>query len=196
MFIINGLLLGLSTGIFCLSWCIPIYAPLLLVEKRKVKTSLWVFLKFSLGRLTGYILFGAAVGFLGSKISGNIFQLVINLSMILLAGLMITYAFGLTIPQSKFCKIYKKIKPAFWLGFLTGINVCPPFLLALTQGLASAEVIKSILFFIMFFLGTTFYIFPFTFLSFFSNKKILRQIAQISAVIIGLVFLIQALLRL
>ena len=188
--LINGLLLGLSTGIFCLSYCVPIYIPLLLAEKRD-KTQIWrVFLKFTLGRLIAYIIFGAVVGYLGTRLSGAFFQKTISAAMIILALTLIAYSLGLTIPQSKFCHYFKKIRVPFLLGFLTGINICPPFLLALTYGFKSGGVIDGILFFTAFFVGTTIYTAPFTFAGHLSQNKILRQIGTLSAFLVGIIFLI------
>lgn len=188
--LINGLLLGLSTGIFCLSYCLPIYIPLLLVEKRNKIQIWWVFLKFTLGRLIAYIIFGAVVGYLGSQLTGVFFQKTISLAMVVLALIMIAYSLGLTIPQSKLCHYFKKIKVPFWLGFFTGINICPPFLLALSYGFKAGGIISGILFFTAFFIGTTIYTAPFTFAGYLSQNKILRQIGAFSTFLVGIIFLI------
>ncbi len=188
--LINGLLLGLSTGIFCLSYCIPIYVPLLLTEERNKIQIWWVFLKFTLGRLIAYIIFGAIVGWAGSQLTGVLFQKAVSAAMILLAVILIAYSLGLTIPQSKFCHYLKKIKVPFWLGFFTGINICPPFLLALTYGFKTEGIISGILFFSAFFLGTTIYTAPFTFTGLLSQNKILRQIGTFSAFLVGIIFLV------
>ena len=62
MFIVNGFLLGLTTGVFCLTWCIPALLPLILSKGRKIKQSFFLFFEFTFGRLIGYILFGGLVG--------------------------------------------------------------------------------------------------------------------------------------
>ncbi len=188
--LINGFLLGLSTGIFCLSYCLPIYIPLLIVEKYDKIQIWWVFLKFTLGRLIAYIIFGAIVGYLGNRLTGLLFQKTISLAMIILALLIIAYSLGLTIPQSKFCFYFRKIKVPFWVGFLTGINICPPFLLALSYGFTTGGIISGILFFFAFFVGTTLYTAPFTFAGYLSQNKILRQIGTFSAFLVGIIFLI------
>jgi sulfite exporter TauE/SafE len=191
--IIKGILLGLSTGIFCLSWCVPIYTPLLL-STPKSKKEIWLaFLKFSLGRLIAYLLFGLVVGYLSSFLTSLIVSQVISWAIVILAILMIFYALGLTVPKSKFCHVFKKTKVLFWAGFLTGINVCPPFLLAVTSGLKTGEVISGALYFFAFFIGTSVYLIPITFLGYFSKLKLLNQIATYSAILVGLIFLIYGL---
>ena len=191
--IIKGLLLGLSTGIFCLSWCIPIYTPLLLSSKRS-KKEIWLgFIKFSLGRLIAYAIFGMIVGFLGNLLTSPFVSKIISWAIIILAVLMIVYALGLTVSKTKLCRLCKKTKILFWAGFLTGINICPPFLLAITSGLKTGEVISGILYFLAFFIGTTIYLIPFTLLGYFTKLKLLNQIATYSALLVGIIFLIYGL---
>lgn len=187
--IFKGLLLGLSTGLFCLSWCVPIYTPLLLSTQKSIREIWLAFVKFSLGRLLAYIIFGAVVGYLSEFIIGGIFSKIISWSIIIIALLMIGYGFGLTIPKSKFCQRIKKMKILFWAGFLTGINVCPPFMLAVVSGLKSGNVISGILYFLFFFIGTSVYLVPLTFLGYFNKLKILNKIATYSAILVGIIFL-------
>lgn len=191
--IIKGILLGLSTGIFCLSWCVPVYTPLLLATVKSKKEIWLAFVKFSLGRLAAYMIFGALVGYFSEKISGLLVSKAINWAIIVLAVLMISYALGLTVPHSKLCRIIKKVKVLFWAGFLTGINICPPFLLAITSGLKSGEVMNGVLYFFSFFIGTTVYLIPITFLGYLTKQKTLNQIATYSAILVGLIFLIYGL---
>jgi len=53
-----GFLAGLSVGITCISLCLPVFLPVLLSQKRSLKESWLAVLKFSLGRLSGYLFFG------------------------------------------------------------------------------------------------------------------------------------------
>ncbi len=191
--IIKGLLLGLSTGIFCLSWCIPVYIPLLLSTQRSKKEIWLAFIKFSLGRLIAYLLFGLIVGYLSSFLTGSIVSKVVSWAIIILAILMIFYALGLAVPKSKFCHVFKKTKVLFWAGFLTGINICPPFLLAVTSGFKTGQVIWGMLYFLAFFIGTSIYLIPITLLGYFSKLKLLNKIATYSAILVGLIFLIYGL---
>lgn len=48
----------------------------------------------------------------------------------------------------------------FILGFLTGINVCPPFILAFSDAAFFTDIFSSILYFIAFFIGTAIYFMP------------------------------------
>lgn len=190
MNLINGLLLGLSTGVFCFSYCAPIFLPQLISEKDKYKG--WsVFLKFNLGRLLAYAIFGAVFGWLGSQVHAQFLQNFTRPIMIVLSILLILYGLGLTLPKLRWCAWIKKAQLPFISGFLLGINICPPFLLALTYNFQQAGVISGIIFFIMFFIGTTIYLIPLTFFGILSKTKWIRQSARLAAIIIGFVFLIQ-----
>lgn len=191
MFILNGFLLGLSTGVFCLSLCAPVFIPLILVEKRDKKEIFWVFGKFTAGRLIAYLIFGAIAGYWGEKLNNKYLEGYISLAIIFLALLILFYSFGLLKKKGRLCALLKQIKLPFLFGFLTGINICPPFLLALSYSFKMADIGKSVLFFLMFFLATSLYIFPFTFLGFLGEFQNIRKIARVAGVVVGVVFLIQ-----
>jgi len=190
MNLFNGLLLGLSTGIFCLSYCAPIFLPQLLSQTDKLKG--WgVFLKFNSGRLLAYIIFGALFGWLGAQIHAQFLQNSVRWVIIILATLLILYGLGLSLPKLKWCAWTKKIQLPFISGFLLGINICPPFLLAVTHNFQIGGILNGIIFFIMFFIGTTVYLIPLTFLGHFSHIGWLHQAGRIAAIAVGLIFLFQ-----
>ena len=147
MTIIPGFLTGLSVGVYCLGICLPIFIPILLAEKRKTKESFWLILEFSLGRLLGYLLFGFIVGYLGMVVQSRMIHQIVRLSTSLMGVLMIGYSLGLTSWWGhKACKtFFHKLKIPILLGFLTGINVCPPFLASLTYVFNLQSVLLGVL---------------------------------------------------
>ncbi len=193
MFIINGFLLGLATGVFCLTWCGPVLTSLILTEKRKIKQSFFLFFKFIFGRLIGYILFGGLIGYLGLKIESEIVRKANLGALVFLAVLLIFYGVGWLKQKKLFCQFFKKIKFPFVAGFLTGVNICPPFLIALTYVFDVGGISEGILFFISFFVATCLYLVPFVFLGFLSSKKVFQRIAQVIAILAGTIFLIYGL---
>lgn len=68
--------------------------------------------------------------------------------MILLSVLMLVFVAVKKWPHFGLCSLSKKYMnyPAFF-GFLKGINVCPPFLLAMSAALSYASIAGSILLF-------------------------------------------------
>ena len=197
MTIIPGFLTGLSVGVYCLGICLPIFIPILLAEKRKTKESFWLILEFSFGRLLGYLLFGFIVGYLGVVVQSKIIHQTVRLSTSLMGVLMIGYSLGLTSWWGhKACKrFFHKTKIPILLGFLTGINVCPPFLASLTYVFNLQSTLLGSLYFLFFFLGTSVYIVPLAFLGVFSQQTIFQKIARISGVLVGGYFLLGVLLK-
>jgi ABC-type nickel/cobalt efflux system permease component RcnA len=74
-------------------------------------------------------------------------------------------------------------------GFATGLNICPPFLLAITGAMETGDIARSALFFIMFFLGTAIYFIPLPFIGFFRKQAALRIIGKFAAILAGIIYL-------
>lgn len=188
---IQPFLLGLSSGMFCLAYCVPFIAPYMVFEERKSREDFKVILKFISGRFIGYLLFGAIFGYLGEKINSSIIDLLLIISLMVLALILIFYAFGLMKEKRNFC-FGPKIKNSapLIMGFLMGINICPPFLMSLGYIFTMHNWLKGIIFFFFFFLATNVYFLPLTFLGFLNGMKEFRELARISGVIVGIMFLI------
>jgi sulfite exporter TauE/SafE len=191
-FFIQPFLLGISTGIFCFTYCVPFIAPYLASEERKLGKNFRIILQFIFGRLGGYILFGAIFGYLGERISNQAVNLILIFSLIVLSVVLIIYALGFLKPKGIFCSVkYIKFreKSPLLMGFLMGINICPPFLMSLAYVFSLHSAFRGIIYFLMFFLGTTLYFLPVTFLGFLGKMKEFRLIARIAGLIVGFAFL-------
>lgn len=186
--IIKALLLGLSTGIFCLSYCLPVIVPLILAQERQARQTWWLVGKFAAGRLFGYLLFGALVGYLGLKIQSPLIHYLVWWAVIILAVILIFYALGLLKPKSFFCQYFRKTGNPWLLGFLVGLNICPPFLVALTYGFNLANIWQGIILFSSFFVGTTIFLLPVGFLGELSRRDFLRRVGQVAALLSGVVY--------
>lgn len=193
--IINALLLGLSTGIFCLTYCLPVIVPLVLSKEQKTRESFWLVAKFAAGRLLGYLLFGALVGYLGLKVQSKLVHNLTWLALIILAILLIFYALGFLKQRWSLCHYFKKINQPWLFGFLVGLNICPPFLLALTYSFNLANIWQGMIFFLSFFVGTTLFILPAGFLGTLTHKSFFRQIGQVAALLSGVIYLIYGLTK-
>lgn len=188
----EAVLLGLSTGLYCLGYCMPVLFPLFMANKQpSFYNRFLLMLKFSGGRLLAYMAFGAIVGYAGAAISNPLIQKFISLSVIIMALLLIFYGLSKSTSGS-ICFVNNKFIRIKWpviFGFLSGFNICPPFLLALSYVSSIGEVYKGIYFFIVFFIVTNLYLFPLIFAGYFSIYKSIRWIARASAVMSGLLFL-------
>ncbi len=184
--ILNALMLGLSTGAFCMGTCAPVLMGLLLsrAEKgwRQNTASLALFF---LGRFLAYILF-AVISFGIGEIfrGGRLFSTVLlPAGEILLGLLMLIYSIHTHFPHLTLCGITLRWQesrwPLFAAGFFTGMNLCPPFLMAVGMAAESASVWDSILFFAVFFMATSLYLLPFVFSGMAARFILIRSAARI-----------------
>jgi hypothetical protein len=141
---------------------------------------------FLSGRLIAYLLFGAASHLAGHMLGHRTVFMngVLPLGELLLGGLMLGHALGLALPHASLCRttlaLFNRNRLLFTAGFCTGINICPPFLLALTQAMRSPSLLGSLLFFLIFFLTTTIYLVPFVFSGMAARNRELRSAARIA----------------
>lgn len=194
----EGFLLGLATGTSCLAVCGPVYAPFLMQFSNRPLRSLLVLLEISAGRFIPYIAVGALAGLLGAALETTYrfwftFVAYLGFSFYLIITALTTHR------REKCCSVGKwqrfTERPLI-LGVLTGINVCPSFLLAFSRAVESSGVAAGILFFTAFFVGTTIFLLPLSFLGLMGQKKNIRIIARFIAVGVGVWFILQAALML
>lgn len=191
--IFSPLMAGLSTGIYCFTSCVPFIAPYMVSDARANRQNVAVFVRFITGRLAGYVAFGAAVGFLGEKINSEAINLLLIVSLLLLSVIMILHSLGLLAPgRLGICSKINKLNPKFplFMGFLMGINLCPPFLMSLTYVFTLHSVARGVIYFLIFFLGTSVYLIPVFFLTFLGKIKEFRTVGRASALVVGTIFLL------
>ena len=180
-------------GIYCFSYCIPFAAPLMISEERGKRENISVIFQFLLGRLFGYLLFGAFFGYLGQKINVLEVNIIINAGLILLSLFLIFNALGLlNWKYSSFCFKHKKRLPLF-MGFLMGINVCPPFLMSLAYVFTLHNWLFGVIYFLMFFLATSIYFLPLFFLGYLNKLRSFQLVGRISSLIVGILFFVYGL---
>jgi sulfite exporter TauE/SafE len=187
--IIQPLLAGLSTGLFCTTFCLPFIAPYLAAESRDMRASAKVLLEFILGRLGGYVLFGAVFGYLGEKIDQSIFNVVSITALLILSWVLVGYAVGLAKPRSVCAALSaRRALTPLGMGFLMGINLCPPFLMSIAYVFTLHSALKGMVYFLVFFAATTVYFIPLVFVGLLGRMYEFRLAARVSAVLVGVVF--------
>jgi hypothetical protein len=201
----QGFLLGLANGTTCLAYCAPVLVPFLLGEGRGVRQNWAVLAQFLGGRLGGYLLF-ALLAWLAGRLLGGIESyrgLVFGSVYICLAALLVYY--GLRKPPeicagaSRGAQAWLARWPALLplgLGFLTGLNLCPPFLLAFTGAASARSLLGSLLFFATFFIGTSLYFLPFPFLGALRGHTALRTIGRLASALVALYYLVYGIILL
>lgn len=195
----EGFLLGLSHGTTCLAHCAPVIVPYFLGEGSDRRKNILNLSGFLSGRLVGYLVFGVVAWLFGSAISE--FPLFRNLlfgTVFLLLSISMAYS-GLSDSKGK-C-IVKSVRgflrhPFFmkkWmltilLGILTGINFCPPFLLAFSSSASDGSLAHSLFYFFTFFLGTALYFLPLAFLGVLNKESHMQTIGKMMSVIMAVYF--------
>ena len=196
--LLQGLTLGLSTGLFCLAYCAPVFVPLMMAEERKWGRILRVIGELALGRLLAYLAFGAGVGYLGVELQGPALDKVVSGAMIVLALLMLLYVVVRGWPHLSLCRLVNErfLRFPILFGFLTGVNVCPPFLLAISSALGLGDVLLGVVLFGGFFLGTSVYLVVLLPLGYLGRWPNLRWVALMTALLSGGFFLVLGVVRL
>ncbi|MBN2120295.1 MAG: sulfite exporter TauE/SafE family protein [Candidatus Omnitrophica bacterium] len=201
--ILKALALGFSSGIFCLGHCAPILGTLMLSRKDPgFKASVISVGLFTLGRFLAYCLFGLSLGLIGYHTKKALFfqTRIVPALFITLGVIMILYGLARNLPNLKLCPIkedyLQKPRHLLIIGFLTGVNLCPPFLLATSYVLSVGEIEKSLIFFIFFFFATSVFILPFLFSGFLARFENVKSAARITSIITGIWFICIAIRRL
>jgi sulfite exporter TauE/SafE len=203
----TGFLLGLANGTSCLAFCAPVLAPYLVAEGRGTISSALLLGRFMLGRLLGYLLFGLAAGLLGAAVAaGPRREAVFGLAYLGLAGVLLFYGLTRATQPSALCPAsgrvgrlgrlatrWPQVLPVL-LGLLTGLNLCPPFALALAGAAESGSVAGSVLFFATFFLGTSVFFLPLPGLGALRRFETLRTVARLATAVVGAYYLYRGLI--
>jgi len=185
---VQALLAGLSTGLFCTTYCLPFVVPYMVAEPRSLRQSGGVVLRFLAGRFTGYVLFGALFGWLGERLQGPALSVMVALALVAMALVLMLYGLGLLQHRWACCTPKFGRRAPFVMGFLMGVNVCPPFVLSLAYVVSLQSVLNSLLYFVVFFIGTSVYALPLMFVGLLGRLPEFRRAAQVSAVVVGLLF--------
>jgi hypothetical protein len=162
----EGFLLGLSSGFYCLSACLPLLAHYLLAEgKAAWKFNFYIFLQFLGGRFAAYMLFALLASLAGKAGQYALPSWLLPASMAVCGLLMVFLAAGRVSGGPGHCLLKKDMNPFFRrlplaLGFVTGISICPPFAAGFLRLLEMADVLKGFAYFGGFFGATSLFISP------------------------------------
>jgi len=192
--ILEGLMLGLSTGVYCVGACLVFFMPYLLVEgKHKVFENSRKILLFMSGRLIAYIGFALTIGFIGTNHRDILTARFSHFSLVMASLLMLTYALTNNFQDHKFCKSlllrFSVMRVPFFLGLFSGLNPCAPFLVGVTRLLTLEGILNGVILFVAFFLGTSVYMVPLVFVSYLNRIERVKQIGSIVALLSGAWFL-------
>jgi len=195
----QGFLLGLANGTSCVAFCAPALIPFFMHEGQDVRQNLVTLFKFLGGRMGGYLLIGLLAWGAGSLLSGAAgYQgLLLGIAYVGLAALLLAAVFRKKAPAGACAFEGARARLSRWpallpvgMGFLAGLKICPPLLLAFTGAASAGSLAGSLVFFLAFFLGTSVYFIPIPFLGVFRRVSALQIVGQFAAVIVAVYYLV------
>lgn len=209
----EAFILGLASGPACIAACGPVLVPSLLAGQAGMRSNLRFLSVFLGARLAGYLLFAVLaweLGVLASVLTAPHLPL-IGLVYVLLAGAMLWYVFAARRNCAPACAGSKLVTisrqgignqsaglkasgtataagPAA-LGFLTGLNLCPPFVAAGIRAASLGGVTEALLFFTFFFAGTSIWFVPFAGLGCVARNQAVLTVARMTMALIAVCYL-------
>lgn len=204
----EALILGLASGPACVASCGPVLVPSLLAERSGMRLNSRYLSAFLATRLLGYLLFAAVAWEVGALVSlpsparSSLFAMI----HLLLAGVLLRYAWSVGRACNHACGSPElvtiggagrhRIPGAAVLGFLTGISLCAPFVAAGVRAAEAANVAAAMLFFAVFFLGTSVWFVPFAGLGWVRRNEAVTTVARMAMVLIALYYFYAGLMTL
>jgi len=195
----TALLLGLTSGGACLVTCGPLVAAFLAAEQVTLKGSAALLTVFLSGRLLGYGAWAVVSWLLGQAVLQNPAGLTAFAAAdLFLGGWLIYYGISRPLGHShKICpaSILKPLasstiihqtyfRSGIW-GILSGLQVCPPFLAAVAGAARTGSLGGSLVFFLVFYLGTALWFTPFPFIGTLGRFRQVAQVARFCALLLG-----------
>jgi hypothetical protein len=195
----EGLALGLAGGSACLATCAPVLLPLLVAEGERPRWSFAALGSFLAGRLVGYLAFAVIAWAAGVALAGEPAwrSALAGAAYLILAVLLAIYGFRsprgacAAEPASGWLGRLRGRRPAAFpvaLGLLTGLSLCPPFLLAVTRAADAGGLGDALVFFAAFFCGTSAWVVPLPLVGLLRRTETVRTVGRLAAGVVGVYF--------
>ncbi|OPY56327.1 MAG: hypothetical protein A4E55_02154 [Pelotomaculum sp. PtaU1.Bin035] len=202
---LQGFILGIASGTACLAYCAPVLVPVLLGEGKNIQRNYVILGQYLGGRLCGYLLFALLAWAVRFPLSGlQDRELVFGVVYVVLALFLVYYGLfnhralcaGQIIEQRPIKRFSNRLPPMpLVFGFLSGVTLCPPFLLAFTEAADKVAVWQSLLVFFTFFLGTSLYFLPIPLVGAFNRFDALQKVGKLAAVVVAVYYLYAGLIK-
>ena len=199
---VSAFILGLSSGIACISVCLPGVVPILLGRRSTVAQSARFVAVYLSGRWCAYLIaaelsavFAAAIyDVVSNKIVMITTQFVLAVIMILFAAGKLSSKCINPLKHKRLLTFLKRrdILLPLGLGFITSITLCPPFVSLVIQTVGEQSMARMVLLFTMFFVGTLPYFLPVPLIGLSRRKGVFKIIGHYAAAIMGCVYLYNA----
>jgi hypothetical protein len=172
--------------------------PWMLVQPEGVRTHSRQLSIFLAARLVGYLVFATVAWYLGAIIPStwSSRSWIFGGIELLLAVALVVYAVGwprrrcaARASSGELVQIGERPRERRWgavtLGFLTGINLCPPFLVAGVRAAQQASLLAALVYFVFFFVGTAVWFLPFLSLGLVRRVPAVVTVARMVAVLLA-----------
>jgi sulfite exporter TauE/SafE len=202
--------LGLTSGGACLVTCGPLAAAFVAAEGVSLRRSTTLLTVFLSGRLLGYCGWAVLSWLMGRAIIQGIEGLTAFSVADLVLGAWLIY-YGISRPEDSSHRncpgsILKSLgsrleshqvffRGGVW-GFLSGLQVCPPFFVAIIEAARTGSLGSSLLFFLLFYLGTGVWFIPFPFIGTLGRFRQVAQVARFCALPLGAYYIYSGLISL
>ncbi len=198
---LQAFLLGLSNGGVCLAYCAPVLVPCLMggAGSYGLRSDAMVVFRFLLGRLLGYLLFGVMAWVMGRSLphTAGFGEAIVGATYLVLSTLLVLYGFfdvrpscdrlGIGAVAVRMTARWPLLVPVA-AGLVTGLNFCPPFLIALVGSAQTGTLQGSLTFFFSFFLGTSVFFLPAPFLGLLRAFPVVRTVGKMATGLVGLYY--------
>ncbi len=194
-------MIGLAMGGYCATLCAPFIIPYLLASGASgLGARIGIFAQFLSGRLVAYIAIAVGAGLAGGAIEDVGSPRIKGILLVTASVGLIVFSAWCGLRKTCFCPGKGGSRLArsfpFMTGLVLGLNLCPPFVVALLRALDMADVGKSVGFFVSMFLGTTIYLIPAPFVVWLLASDAARRMGLYLGVLGGVWFLIRGLMLL
>jgi len=195
----EALVLGLVSGPACVASCGPVVVPSLLAERAGFRPNGRYLSMFLGARLAGYLLFATVAWELGTLVSLSpaARPLLVGSIHVLLALVLLWYAYSAGHACAPSCSgtelvtigpARRGVPGAAALGFITGVSLCPPFVAAGVRAAALDSAAAALVFFAVFFVGTSIWFLPFMSLGCVRRNEAVTTVARMAMVLIALYY--------
>ena len=197
LFLGEAILLGLVSGPACVASCGPVLVPSLLAAPSGIKANSRYLGVFLVSRLFGYLLFAVVAWQLGqlARMAPSSRTLAFAIIHLALAVLLLWYARSVgkqchaTCATTRLVNIGSNSEPQLSIasatGLLTGVSLCPPFVAAGVRAAELGSVSAALLFFAVFFVGTSVWFLPFVGIGFLRRSEAVFTVARMTMVLIA-----------
>lgn len=189
-FFIEGLGLGLTVGVTCMVFCLPVIIGLASRSINKINP-IFNFSFFVLGRFFAYLLIAVTFSIIGIKLKEySNFDFLLKFAVAILLILWGIKGFINIDNENKICPVKNLKKPIpFFAGVLTGLSPCAPFAAGVTRVISIGNILTGVIYFFGFFISTSIFILPGLSIGLVKYKKELKIIVSLISILFGIFFL-------